>query len=307
MYNLFPKVCKEMKDVTAAVPLRKWFDLSSPFPFNCNYRQTKHTATELPDHLHDWYEIVYVHRGEGTFFIDRTLYGKQEGDLFIIPSNTIHRSFSDESNPINSTALFFSGAFVQQPALGDAFPSLRCFEHAKKGKTYRLRLAEKDGAQLERLIDELHAELEEGLPGHRQAVHLQLQRILLQINRTILPPEGVKAREAAGRGPTWMNRVLHRIDEKPEDDLTLSALARSAAVTPAHFSRVFKQLTGLNVTEYVTAKRIVRAKELLQETEDGVGEIAERCGFRSLPHFHRMFKRLTGVTPAGYKRSFLTD
>ncbi|MNZ85768.1 HTH-type transcriptional activator Btr [compost metagenome] len=100
-----------------------------------------------------------------------------------------------------------------------------------------------------------------------------------------------------------MTSTLHYIDEHPDKPLGLSELARLASLTPAHFSRVFKKLTGLNVTDYVNAKRIMRAKELLLESDDNIAEIAERCGFESLPHFHRMFKKLTGMTPAHYKRN----
>jgi AraC-like DNA-binding protein len=100
-----------------------------------------------------------------------------------------------------------------------------------------------------------------------------------------------------------MQPILQYIDlHHTEPGLSLSDLAARVAVSSAHFSRVFKQLTGMNVTDYVNAKRIVTAKELLATTPGGIERIAERCGFESLPHFHRLFKKLAGTTPGAYRR-----
>lgn len=287
-------------------PFRKPFDVSSPFPFDCVFRDKKHWQTELPDHLHDWYELVYIYEGKGTFFIDQTFYDMKRGDLFIIPGNTIHRSLPDTVEPVTSTAIFFSTLFVHTSTFGDSFSYLRCFEHAKKFKSYKFEPSEHEQIKLERFIDELEQERQEQQAGYRQAVLLQLEHILLLLNRSLIPgPSKSTAHpgDTALIGPLWMRTILLYIDEHPESQLTLSVLAHRAAVTPAHFSRVFKQLTGMNVTEYVTAKRIVRAKDLLLASDDNIRLIADNCGFESLPHFHRMFKKFTGMTPSAYKRN----
>lgn len=288
-------------------PFRKQFDFSSPFPFDYNYRDKKHWQTELPDHLHDWYELVYIYEGKGTFFIDQTFYDMKRGDLFIIPGNTIHRSLPDKIEPVTSTAIFFSTLFVQTASLGDSFSYLRCFEQAKKLKRYKLEPSNLEQVKLEKLIDELQLERQEQQAGYRQAVLLKLEQILLLLNRSSLPhthqERDAASTESALIGPQWMRSILLHIDQHPEAPLGLSTLAQMAAVTPAHFSRVFKSLTGMNVTEYVTAKRIILAKDLLLASDANVRLIADQCGFESLPHFHRMFKKFTGLTPAVYKRN----
>ena len=83
-------------------PFRKPFFGDPAFPFEMVHRATKYPQFELPDHLHDRCEIVYVHSGRGTFFIDDTLYEKAPGDLFLIPGDTIHRAFPDADDPIVS-------------------------------------------------------------------------------------------------------------------------------------------------------------------------------------------------------------
>ncbi|CAN7308724.1 AraC family transcriptional regulator [Paenibacillus sp. LjRoot153] len=98
-------------------------------------------------------------------------------------------------------------------------------------------------------------------------------------------------------GPVWMREILLYIDQHFCEDIGLKSLSKQAAVTPAHFSRVFKQLIGMNITTYIMTKRIFRAKQLLLESDASVSTIAQRCGFERLPHFHAMFKRMLGTTP----------
>ncbi|WP_309120487.1 helix-turn-helix domain-containing protein [Paenibacillus sp.] len=286
-------------------PYRKPFFGDPLFPVDLVFQGLKKPENELPDHLHDRYELVYVHQGRGTFFIDETFYEKNAGDLFVIPGNAIHRSIPDEAEPIVSTALFFAPALAAEaPSDADGYRPLRCFESARKRKRYKLELSADADARndVERILGRIHEELEERRLGYREAVRLLLRELLLRLNR-LEPAEG---RSAGGPDlrivPPWMDAVLRELDRLPEGASGLSELSRRANVSPAHFSRVFKRLTGMNVTDYLNAKRIVRAKELLRDTGEHVGEIAERCGFDSMPHFHRVFKSLTGLTPGAYRK-----
>lgn len=282
-------------------PVRKRFD-SSVFPFSLVYKDTKSSQSELPDHVHDWYELVYVYRGKGTFFIDQTFYEMGQGDLFAIPGNTIHRAFPDKDDPVTSTAVFFSPILVQQASLGDAFTYLQGFEQCKERKSYKIEHLPQQQDSFVTIIDQMHAELQAKPVGYRHAILLHLQQLLLLFTRELDPGIG-QYTDSPAFGPLWMKETLRHIDKHLSDDVGLTALSQLVSVTPAHFSRVFKQRVGMNLSEYITTKRIVRAKELLLETDDNISSIAERCGFDSLPHFHRMFKRMLGMTPAAYRRS----
>jgi AraC-like DNA-binding protein len=284
-------------------PYRKIFNNDTPFPFDMRYRSTRLLQAELPDHLHDWYELVYVYSGQGTFFIDQTFYAKEAGCLFLLPANTIHRAFPDEQDPFTTTAVFFSGSLLHEQPLGESFSYLDGFEEARRQTRYRIVLNESQRSDVEELLSRMQRELESGKPGHRHVVSLLLRQLLVAVVRYSNEVGSHSARDASPSfGPQWMRSILRHIDAHPEEPLTLSALAARAAVSPAHFSRVFKKLTGMNVTEYVTIKRVARAKELLSATDDNVEAAAERCGFESLPHFHRMFKKFAGMTPAAYRR-----
>lgn len=282
-------------------PIRKSFSDDPLFPFDIVYMDTKSPQRELPDHLHDRFEIIYVYKGKGTLFIDQKLYDMSSGDIFLIPGNSIHHALPDPEEPVTSTAVFFAPSLVSQENFDDSYSGLRCFELARKRKHYKIEGSTKLQQQIGNSLEDIHLELEHKTPGYRHAIALQLQQILLLLNRWSMSVHSSELDETR-IGPLWMKEILHYIAQHPDQDLKLSALAEQASITPAHFSRVFKQLTGMNVTDYVNAKRIVQAKELIRTTDHGLSWIADSCGFESLPHFHRMFKRMTGQTPGAYKR-----
>jgi AraC-like DNA-binding protein len=281
-------------------PLHKHFNTDQLFPLELVYYDTKHPQKELPDHLHEWFEFVYVYQGSGIFFIDQAFYDMEAGDCFVIPGNTIHRAFPAEDNPVTSTAIFFSASLIPPILLGESFSYLHCYEQAKLRKFHKIRISYSERHHIESILDHMHEEWSTHTIGYRHAILLDLSSILLSLNR--VSDANRQLSKPSLIGPRWMQDILLYIDGHPENDLNLAALAIRASVSPAHFSRVFKQLTGLTVTEYVNAKRILKAGELLLSTDDSIHNIASKCGMHSLPHFHRIFKRITGTTPALYKR-----
>jgi AraC-like DNA-binding protein len=298
---LISSTYKDIIQESAMHPLRKQFHTDQRFPFDIVYRETKQPQLELPDHLQDWFELVYVYQGRAVFFIDQTFYDMEPGDCFIIPANTIHRAHQAEHDPVTSTALFFSGLLFPATSLGDSFFPLQCFDRAKKRKSYRLKFPEPYRRQVEAALAAIHQEWQEQASGYRHAILQSLVSLLLLIHRTTGQSEPASG-AAFDIGPRWMTQVLLHIDEQPSSRLSLSTLAKRAAVSPAHLSRVFKQLTGMTITDYIQSKRMLRAGELLSTTDYSVEVIAAMCGMDSLPHFHRTFRKITGITPAAYRR-----
>lgn len=68
-----------------------------------------------------------------------------------------------------------------------------------------------------------------------------------------------------------------------------------------HFGRLFKQSLSLSPYQYLLQQRVERAKQLLQQTNKPVMEIALECGFNSHSHLGRKFRQLTGITPKAYR------
>ncbi len=79
--------------------------------------------------------------------------------------------------------------------------------------------------------------------------------------------------------------------------LTLDMIAIAAAVSPAHLIRLFRQQLNTTPMAYLWERRVTQGIELLRQTGLGVGEIANRCGFRTSYHFSRRVRQAAGLSP----------
>jgi AraC-like DNA-binding protein len=120
------------------------------------------------------------------------------------------------------------------------------------------------------------------------AQHLSLisNQILVQ-QRSAEPPVIIKAKEYI---------LAHQME-----DLTLTEVARAVNTSTFYFCKMFKKVTGLNFTDYVSRIRIERAKNLLLNRNLRISEIAYEVGFQSLTHFNRVFKKILGASPTQYR------
>ena len=110
------------------------------------------------------------------------------------------------------------------------------------------------------------------------------------LKQPLLPPVG-------GLASTTKRRVVTYIEDHLAGDLSLSALAVEANLSPCHFARLFKESTGLTPHQYVISRRVERAQLLLATTNWSLTTIAHAVGFAQESHLALHFKRLTGFTP----------
>jgi len=108
-----------------------------------------------------------------------------------------------------------------------------------------------------------------------------------------------------GSEPAAVARARKFIDKTLADPLPLPLVARHAGLSESHFCRVFKESTGLTLTDYVNRRRIEWAKLELLKPEARVSEIAFHIGYQSLSQFNRSFARFTGNSPTNFRREEL--
>ncbi|MEM8792327.1 MAG: AraC family transcriptional regulator [Pseudomonadota bacterium] len=101
-----------------------------------------------------------------------------------------------------------------------------------------------------------------------------------------------------------LDRALEYIEANLGEDVSLTAIASAACVSPHHFLRAFKEAMGDTPHRYVVFRRVELCRELLTTTDQPISEIAYTCGFSSQAHMTTTFRRSTGTTPATYRRSF---
>ncbi|MDC2961329.1 GlxA family transcriptional regulator [Streptomyces gilvifuscus] len=106
----------------------------------------------------------------------------------------------------------------------------------------------------------------------------------------------------ARRGP--LRDVQEWIDEHPDGDLGVEALAARAALSPRHFARAFQAETGTTPGRYVDRVRLEHARCRLEDTAEAIGHIARASGYGTPEAMRRAFLRTLGVSPAEYRRRF---
>ncbi|MGD1282926.1 GlxA family transcriptional regulator [Mycobacterium seoulense] len=112
--------------------------------------------------------------------------------------------------------------------------------------------------------------------------------------------------------PVWMPRakrnsiraVQEAIEAEPGGEHSIDELARRAAMSPRHFTRVFTAEVGEAPGQYVERIRTEAARRQLEETDDTVVAIATRCGFGTAETMRRNFLRRVGIPPDQYREAF---
>ena len=99
---------------------------------------------------------------------------------------------------------------------------------------------------------------------------------------------------------------LDRVEADIAVNLTIAASANQLDLSPRTFNRKIKELTGMTYGEWMSSKRIVRAKQLLEMTDLPVDKVAEACGLASTSSLRRLFKRSLGCLPNQYRVSLRT-
>lgn len=114
----------------------------------------------------------------------------------------------------------------------------------------------------------------------------------------------VKPARASGVRPLvgpLLTRVIDRMDQAMADELTVAELSVLAGVSRHHFSRAFKVATGYPPYEYLTHRRIERAKQHLFNRETSVLQVALMVGFANPSQFAAAFRRVTGLSPTAWR------
>lgn len=105
--------------------------------------------------------------------------------------------------------------------------------------------------------------------------------------------------------PPVITRAKEYILEHQAEDLSLGQVAKAVNTSTFYFCKMFKKVTGINFTDYLSRVRIEKSKNLLLNPNLRISEIAFEVGFQSLTHFNRVFKKILGQSPTQYRAQLL--
>lgn len=102
--------------------------------------------------------------------------------------------------------------------------------------------------------------------------------------------------------PVWLNNFLTHISNPINFDKTLKELAQNTSYSYSRLATLFKDYTGVTLTDYLTDKKMTYAKRLLRTTSLTTLQISEKVGYNSLSAFNHLFKSSFDMTPSEYRR-----
>ena len=172
--------------------------------------------------------------------------------------------------------------------------------------TFRERAVRND-ARLGRLARDLAEELREEAAGQELVVGALVEQALVQLLRRYanLRRSAHLELSRAGLVDRRIRLAVELMQAHLHRDLALEEIASAAHLSPFHFARLFKKLTGATPHAYLASLRAARAQQLLAETDLPVTEVGARVGYMSSSHFARAFRQATGLSPRAYRKALV--
>lgn len=243
-------------------------------------------ASEPFVHFHDVHELVLFGNVSGHFIADDCRYALSPRSVAFIPSMR-HHDFALGPGPRDWILL-------QLDAIaGEALSRLTGLDALKH--PFCTRPNREQHARLIQLVDWL-CELDAADP-----LALPMVELLLRLAVRAPAIHGEKLVTGSG-GLHRLRPAIDRLRREPAHAPSAEQAAELCALSPAYFSRRFKQQVGMSWSDYVRTHRLHMASRRLLETQQSVASIAYDLGFSTPSHFGELFHRRFGMTPKDYRR-----
>ncbi|MCB2305388.1 AraC family transcriptional regulator [Clostridium estertheticum] len=250
------------------------------------------------NHYHDDYEIYYLLDGKRHYFIKDKVYDIKKGDLVFVKKNEIHKTF-DAGAPYHQRILITFKKSYLNNILVEAknYDLLSCFH----GNTNVLRLKIDEQKSIESLLSKMLYEDTHQVDSSSIYLKIMLTEFLILVERLLKNAPSYHI-ETTNLTHKRISEIITYINKNYVENLTLDFLSKRFFISTYYLSRTFKNVTGLNLNQYVNTIRIKAAQKLLFSAELNITNISEEVGYRSITHFGRVFKSITGVSPLKYKK-----
>ena len=167
-----------------------------------------------------------------------------------------------------------------------------------------LRVAALMAAQ--RIIQDAGGNPRDELPESQieEALHAEGEDGFICLSVLLRTAIAYRDKHRAGYGDSAISKARAYLSQHYSDpNLMLQDVANEVHLSQSHFSTIFAQETGLTFTQYLTALRIGKARELLEATEMRSAQIATEVGYNDSHYFSYLFKKNTGATPGEYRKN----
>lgn len=270
-------------------------ELEMTSPYVDTHRDISVSNAHLQLHSHTFYELLFCCNDCGAeYLVGSERYRLQEGDIIFVPPGVSHRPLLPETmaEPYKRYILWLSQEFMDQYA--------KLFSYSFTEKQAYASMLRTGGTQWESLGQLFRAgvlESERQEDGWQAAVIGNTMLLLTQIKRAT---DDRSARWLKAETPGLLDRIMAYVEEHYTHPLTIGDLAKQFYVSESTVSHLFKEKMGVSFYRYVTQRRLIAAKSLIEKgmlMED----VAARTGFSDYSGFYRAFRQEYGISPRQYR------
>lgn len=256
-------------------------------------------------HFHNFYEIMYITEGEFSILLNNTTYHLNPGDFILINMNQLHHyQFVEKRHDKCRRILMWVSKSYLDSITGSSLDLAACFSTSTPAWHFPVHQREHLGKYMTSLLylagDDKTDPAEVFL---LEKAYMSL--FFVSLNQLCRHPEFSFPTEQIHNN-AMIRTLTNFINAHIDETITLDMLANQANLSKYHFVRIFKELTGMTVHDFINHKRIIKACEMIWDGEP-LGDIYERCGFSDYSSFFRNFKAIYGISPSEFKAFYEKD
>ena len=265
-------------------------------PFSIYHIANAKRSFQIPIHWHDEFEIIYVKSGFLTVSISGENYIGKPGDAFVVSPGNLHFMGSQTGNVDYFTFLFPLKyiSFRTDDILDD-----KLLEPLNSGHLIiSPEIEDTVKEQCEQLVEIYGAKKEES--QSKITAQIKTKIILLQFILELWNKGFIVENDTSGKN-TVEKEMVSYIQQNFTGKILLKEFGEQFHLSEKYISRYFKEHFHITISQYVTYLRLEHAKQLLQDTDIPVTEVAMQSGYQNVSYFIRSFKKTYGMSPLKYR------
>ena len=267
-------------------------------PFSTYHIENAGRSFQIPVHWHDEFEIIYVRSGFLAVSISGESYIGKTGDAFVVSPGNLHLMGSQTGTVDYYTFLFPLKyiSFRTDDMLDD-----KLLEPLHSGH-WMICPRVKDTAKelCEQLIEIYEAKKDES--ESKITTQVRTKIILLQFILEMWKKGFVIENDTSGRN-TVEKEMVSYIQQNFTGKISLREFGEQFHLSEKYISRYFKEHFHITLSQYVTYLRLEHAKQLLQDTDIPVTDVAMQSGYQNVSYFIRSFQKAYAVSPLKYRKN----
>lgn len=260
-------------------------------------------------HKHDFIEIAYVIQGKGIHMVGSEKFDVSVGDLFLINYDVPHGFFS---NPSASQKIVVYNCIFKPEFIDFSLINSNDFSHITSSYLFKsffpdetgsipdLKLLDADFNEIHQLFNNMYNEYKMRRKGYCDVIRANLIELIIKILRHLEESESIKKHHTK-KNREIIDRAVEYLKSNYSSEIRLEDLAMKSFLSKNYFSKLFKEVTGNNISDYIQSLRIEEACRLLKATDMKVIDIAGEVGIKDLKFFYDIFRKHTGKTPGEYR------